>query len=100
MSNTDTIQTEKKLRPRKGRHIRVVDGRDIITGTKKEEAVTIVDNHNFPKNAPKTLHQWMLDVGLDHWVLFRHIRENARCVGKADVKCRGKKPDLYSFIDV
>lgn len=92
-----TTPTVKKLRPRKGRRIQIVDGKEIIFSAPKEEAVAAVDAFTFVKGVPKTLRQWMLEFGYDHWVLSRHIRMNTKIVGKADIKTPGKKPDLYQF---
>lgn len=89
--------TEKKPRPRKGPNVKIIDGKEIILGASKEEAYTRLDAFVFEPGVPKTLKQWMLEFGYDHWVLSRHIRDNAKIVGKAHTTTPGKKPDLYEF---
>lgn len=67
-------------------------------GLKKAEAVSIIENFNFPKD-PFTLYEICEKTGIYHWYLIEFVKKNGRIVGDANKRpgARGKAAKLYQI---
>jgi len=67
-------------------------------GLKKAEAVSIIENFNFPKE-PFTLSEICEKTGICHWYLIEFVKKNGKIVGDSSKRpgARGKAAKLYQI---